>query len=332
MNAESNATGNRVLITGATGFLGKAVVRVANERGLTIRTTGRSPKPTDLGIEYVQADLLSDDLSVLVDGVDIVLHLAGLAHVFDKSKSEHQFFAVNADATGRLAAAAADAGVRHFVLASSVAVYGGNVNGPCPESAPCHPLSAYAKSKLRGEQLATEVASDLMAITILRLATLYGPGDPGNVARLLSSINRGKFIWIGKGTNRKSLVYRDDAAHACIEAALAQPEAPATYNVSAPPESMRSIVEGLAHELEKPASRIRIPTWLATSSSSIAAALCLNRGPAVSIKRMIKTWLADDVYPADLIESELGWRGQTPLAAGLASEVEWYQNTQSTKS
>lgn len=329
MNNHAESSTERILVTGATGFLGRAVVALAAKRNLVVRATGRSSKPRDFKVEYIQADLLNDDLDGLLDGVSTVLHIAGLAHVFDKSQGEEQFFAVNADATERLAEAARAAGVRHFVLASSVAVYGGNVNGPCDEKSTCNPISAYARSKLEGEQLATQVANEQMSLTILRLATLYGPGDPGNVARLMSSIDRGKFIWIGSGKNQKSLVYRDDAARACLEAALSAHDSVQTYNVSAPPEPMSEIVGQLANCLGKPASRLRVPAWLASQGSKLAAAICLNRGPAGSIKRMIQTWLADDVYLADLIQRDLGWRAETPLPAGLANEVEWYQNKQS---
>lgn len=331
MNNAADSPTERILITGASGFLGRAVVELATERGLLVRATGRSPKPPDFDVEYVQADLLVDDLDQLLNGVSTVLHIAGLAHVFDKSKGEEQFMAVNADATERLAQAAKRAGVRHMALASSVAVYGGNVDGPCDEASPCNPISAYARSKLAGEQRAALSTHDQLSLTILRLATLYGPGDPGNVARLMSSIDRGKFVWIGSGTNQKSLVYRDDAARACLDAALTPHDGVKTYNASAAPEPMSEIVGQLAKCLGKPASRIRIPAWLASGGSDLAAALCLNRGPAASIRRMIQTWLADDVYPADVISTELGWQAETPLVAGLANEVEWYQNKQSRK-
>ncbi len=329
MNIESDPATERLLITGATGFLGKAVAEQAIERGLVVRATGRLANPAGLECEYVQADLLSADLDALLEGVSTVVHIAGLAHVFDKSKGEEQFFDVNANASERLAAAARRLGVRNMVLASSVAVYGGNVHGPCDENARCAPVSAYARSKLEGERLATSSVGDHMSLTILRLATLYGPGDPGNVARLMSSIDRGKFIWIGEGSNRKSLVYRDDAARACLDAALAPHDSLRVYNVSAAPETMATIVGTLARCLGKPASRIQIPAWLASGGSTLASALCLNRGPAASIKRMIQTWLADDVYTAELIERDLGWQADTPLEAGLAKEVEWYQNNKS---
>ena len=58
-----------------------------------------------------------------------------------------------------------------------------------------------------------------MALTILRLATLYGEGDPGNVGRLMRTLDRGRFLWIGDGSNRKSLLYRGDAANACMAVA-----------------------------------------------------------------------------------------------------------------
>ena len=72
-----------------------------------------------------------------------------------------------------------------------------------------------------------------MALTILRLATLYGEGDPGNVGRLIRTLDRGRFLWIGDGSNRESLLYKGDAARACMAVAERPASGINIYNVSA---------------------------------------------------------------------------------------------------
>ena len=104
----------------------------------------------------------------------------------------------------------------------------------------CNPVEPYALSKYNAELRAIEIARESgMALTILRLATLYGEGDPGNVGRLMRTLDRGRFLWIGDGSNRESLLYRGDAMRACMAVA----ERPALginiYNVSAPACTMR---------------------------------------------------------------------------------------------
>jgi len=83
-----------------------------------------------------------------------------------------------------------------------------------------NPVGPYALSKYNAKLRAIEIARDSgMALTILRLATLYGEGDPGNVGRLLRTLDRGRFLWIGDGSNRKSLLHKGDAARACMAVA-----------------------------------------------------------------------------------------------------------------
>ena len=106
---------------------------------------------------------------------------------------------------------------------------------------------AIAMSKWQADQRAIEIAGDNgMHLTILRLATLYGEGDPGNVARLMRLIDRGRFVWVGDGLNRKSLIHREDAARACVTAACSPGGGIRIDNVSALACSVRDLVEGLA--------------------------------------------------------------------------------------
>ncbi|MEK7776125.1 MAG: NAD-dependent epimerase/dehydratase family protein, partial [Planctomycetota bacterium] len=113
------------------------------------------------------------------------------------------------------------------------------------ENTPCNPVGPYALSKYNAELRAIEIAREAgMALTILRLATLYGEGDPGNVGRLMRTLDRGRFLWIGDGSNRKSLLYKGDAARACMAVAERSASGINIYNVSAPACTMREIVDG----------------------------------------------------------------------------------------
>ena len=142
-------------------------------------------------LDYCPADILDlVSLNPVFRGVTQVMHVAGLAHVFEKTEADiSPFKAINEQGTANVAHAAAEAGVQHFILISSVSVYGAFTQGVYDESAPCCPEGPYAESKYQAEQRAIEIAQQSsMALTILRLATLYGEGDPGNVARLMRAI------------------------------------------------------------------------------------------------------------------------------------------------
>ena len=240
-----------VLVTGANGFLGSEVVRCLRAESLTVRATGLESTSHQEGIDYYQANILQEgQIGPAVAGVSTIIHTAGFAHVFvpDATTDDH-FRQINENGTANLASVAVNRGVKHFILISSVSVYGSSTHGDHGEDALCNPTGPYAISKHNAEQRAEEIAQKSgMALTILRLATLYGEGDRGNVNRLVSAINRRRFIWIGNGSNRKSLLYKGDAARAILSVLPGPPSGINKYNVSAPPCTMYSIVSRIAFE------------------------------------------------------------------------------------
>ncbi len=317
-----------ILITGANGFLGSEIVRQAAVAGLAVHATDRQDLSGLPVLDYHQADILDvSSLKPIMRAIDCVVHVAGLAHVFDKAKAEKApFKEINEIGTANVARVSADAGVKRFILISSVSVYGSFTNGVFDESAPCRPEGKYAESKYRAELRAVEIAKQSgMALAVLRLATLYGEGDPGNVARLMKAIDGERFIWFGKGLNRKSLLHKSDAARAVLAASRKPCSGINFYNVSAPVCSMRDIVRALASALGK-----KVPGWVIPESWALVAARIVSgamrgKGPLGNLRSTIEKWLADDAYSADKFEKTYDFQTQVGLADGLRAEVEWYR-------
>lgn len=316
----------QLLITGTNGFLGRAIVQQMTSSGLHVRATDKQEESVFPNIDYRPADILdSASLVSVVQGVDCVIHVAGLAHIFDKIKAANApFKEINEIGTANMAQAAANAGVKHFILISSVSVYG--PRGVYDEDMPCHPDGKYAASKYQAELRAIEIAKQSgMALTILRLATLYGESDPGNVARLMKTIDRRRFVWVGNGSNRKSLLYKGDAARAVV-AVLSSPASGINiYNVSAPPCVMRDVVEGLASAMGRRVPAWYIPASLALSIAKMVSAATGARGRLGNLPTMLQKWLADDAYSADKFEKAFNFQTQTSLAEGLQREVVRYR-------
>jgi len=317
------------LITGANGFLGSEILRQAVAESFPVRATDISTEALIPDTYYLPADILDlSKLNSVFRGMNSVIHAAGLAHIFDKAKAANApFKSVNEIGTANTVQTAAAVGVKHFILISSVSVYGPFTHGVYDENVPCHPQGPYAESKYQAEQRAIEIAkASGMALTILRLATLYGEGDPGNVARLMRSIDRGRFIWIGNGSNRKSLLHREDAARAC----LAVMKSPATgvniYNVSAPPCTMREVVDRLADALGKPISPFAIPALWVRVISGLLSVLPLSRWQTLAATA--QKWLADDVYHGSKFAQAFNFQTQVNLTEGLRREVAWYRAEQ----
>jgi nucleoside-diphosphate-sugar epimerase len=281
-------------------------------------------------VEYVQADVLEPgSLARAVAGVDVVIHAAGLAHMFGRSQAASApFDAVNRIGTENTVRLAAEAGARRIVLVSSVSVYGESGRRECAENAPCCPEGAYAQSKWQAEQCAREIASSYqMDLAVLRLATLYGEGDPGNVGRLMRAIDRRRFVWVGDGSNRKSLLHRDDAARACVVAAASGMGGVHVFNVASTWHTMREVVETLAAKLGRGLFPIRVPASLAMAAAEAADRLGGSRRRPDLAKAVAK-WLADDTYDGRLFQTSFNFLPSVALTDGLEREVAWYRQNQ----
>ena len=319
-----------LLLTGAGGFLGSEITRICRDKKISIRLVGRQYR--DKIEDYHAIDLVSDAIpDGLFDKVDVVVHAAGLAHQFGKTSTK-KFYDVNAVATERLIRAAAKNGVKHVVLISSSGVYGSSA-ALQDESSNCNPTGDYANSKLDGERRAIALANSTgIRLTILRMTTLYGAGDRGNLSRMIRAIDRGVFVKIGRGHNKKSLIHKSDAARACVLAAVLDTEFDGasnveTYNVAAEPITMSQVVDGCSQRLTGRALTA-IPATPVKWIAGCIKAICLGRGPLARIAKSVNKFLSDDVYDGSKFNQRFGFQSEVSLAEGLNDQVAAYRAAQ----
>lgn len=179
-------TAKRTLVTGASGFIGRATIEALAQNGYALRAAVRRPAPSTFagGVEVAQHPDLAEafDWRPFLDGVDQVIHLAGIAHI-GRGVAPALYDRINRLATARLAAAAAEAGVKRFVFVSSIrAQSGASADHALTERDAAAPTDAYGRSKLAAE---TAVRSAGVPFTILRPVLVYGVGVKGNFALLL---------------------------------------------------------------------------------------------------------------------------------------------------
>ena len=322
---------SRILVTGSTGFLGAALAERLRAEDVCVRTTGRRGD-RDLAVDHWPLDLRhSPELPELLTGVSTVIHCAGLAHQFSSRKNESEYFDVNCEATERLARVAEAKGVRRFVFLSSVSVYGPAENSqPRDENARTNPQGAYAASKRKAEVRLLRIAAETrMQVFILRMTTLYGPSDPGNVGRLAEAIGRGRFLMVGPGTNHKSLLHRDDAASACVKAALTPLDRPAgIWNVAGGYAPMQDIVTNLANaQGQKPPAR-HFPAAIASGLLWGGSIFGVGRirSWARARRLTLKKWLAEDSYDASHFRQDFNWQPKVALEDGLSQMVKEQPN------
>jgi nucleoside-diphosphate-sugar epimerase len=227
----------RVLITGASGFIGQHVARTLQARSKPIRlVTRHHPVPSETGAEVVRlrgAGQSPEDWREAVDACDAIVHLAARAHVLKEHAANPLavFREANVQFSLACAEAAIEAGVRRFVFVSSVGVHGNQTHGKPFEAhndlAPCTP---YAQSKMEAERALTALCrSTGMELVVVRPPLVYGPRAPGNFASLLHALQRGIPLPLGAVTaNRRSLVALDnlvDLLLTCIHHPAAAGEA-----------------------------------------------------------------------------------------------------------
>ena len=197
--------GQRVFVTGATGFIGSYLARRLRAAGAHVlgleRTPGKGSSLASEGIEMVHGDITDHARMVEIlrqYGVQIVLHLAAWLGQPPEPDLAHR---INVVATRSLAEASAAMGVKRFVFTSSIAVYGAFGDRDVDETTPVEPFGdPYGDSKVRAEQALAEIGHSMgLPFVIIRPGMVYGPGSPGWTVRLARWAKRGRLPLLGGG-------------------------------------------------------------------------------------------------------------------------------------
>ncbi|MBK1837679.1 SDR family oxidoreductase [Azospirillum sp. YIM B02556] len=312
-----------VLLTGATGFVGRHTAPLLAARGHRLRAALRTaPGTTSKGPwePAIVGDIGPDtDWSAAVAGMDAVIHMAARVHVMRDTAADPlaEFRRVNTHGTVRLAEQAAAAGVKRFVFLSSIkAMVDESRPAPLDAAAPSDPHSPYGISKLEAERaLAAISARTGMELVVIRPPLVYGPGAAGNMRALLKLVATGLPLPLGGIHNRRSLIYVGNLADA-VATVLEHPKAAGrTFLVQdGDPVSTADLVRAIAAALRRPARLIPVPHGL----MALGAALT---GTRAVFDRLAGTLTVDDAP----IRDELGWRPPHDLASGLRATAEWFK-------
>ena len=298
----------RILVTGASGFVGRALVAELASAGHSVRAAMR--QPADVFARSVEVVAVSDltrpvEWRTLLKGIETVVHLAGIAHA-GPGIAEDTYDRVNRLATAELAGAARAIGIRHLVFISSIRAQSGPSSPDVlRETDVPRPTDAYGRSKLAAED-ALRAAN--LPYTILRPVLIYGPGVKGNLARLVEMARSPWPLPLGLCRNRRSMLARQNLIGA-IHLALEQPSTRGeTYIVADPmPLTLSEIVATLR------AGAGRRPGLLPVPPALIAlAAHAIGR--AEEWQRLGGSLVAD---PGKLLAT--GWKPAIETRAGLAA-------------
>jgi nucleoside-diphosphate-sugar epimerase len=324
----------RVLVTGATGSVGPAIVSALRAGGHFVRTLSLDPPPTvgwPDGVEMRLGDITNQsDVYLAASGCDAIIHLAALLHVVDPPPNmRERYERVNVGGTLNVVNAAKKGNVEKIICFSTIAVYGQSNGSVLHEGSPVNPDSFYGKTKLEAEQivLGAKNLNGSSAGTVLRLGAVYGPRIKGNYQQLTLALAHNRFIPVGCGSNRRTLVHVHDVARAAMTV-LEHPSAIGRiYNVS----------DGQFHELNKIIAAIcsalgrrppafslpTVPVRLVAGTVEVAFRFCRLHPP---IRRSaIDKYTEDIAVSSDRIRHELGFTHEYDLEAGWKETIRGMQ-------
>jgi nucleoside-diphosphate-sugar epimerase len=316
----------RVLVTGATGFVGRPLCRLLLAKGWQVRAAVREHSSALAVLpSAVEAHAVGDldaepDWSVALAGAQVVVHLAGRVPAPGAEPSEQAYQRTNTAATIRLARAAVRAGTRRLVFVSSVKVLG--------ESSPRRPLrgddspqpaDAYARSKLAAEcALAEILANTTTELVIVRAPIVYGPGAGGNFLRLTEAVLSDRWLPLGALKARRSMVCVDGLCD-LLERALEHPQAEGAPLLVADPEDLTvaELVQRLGALLGHRPRLFPVPPALL----KLAGILSGRSGEIRRLSEPLQVDLGDT-------QRRLDWRPMDPSAC-LAATVSWLRRGRS---
>lgn len=327
----------KILITGASGFVGSAIFTELCKENFELYTLNKSKINVNSNKSKAQEEYFVDLTSkesliktIVCRKFDVIIHAAGLAHQFSNI-TDRDFEKTNVLGTKNILDIAKLKYVKHFVLISSVSVYGKNSKNknysqPIDETSPCNPINSYSKSKYKAEWISREFClQNEINLTIIRPSTVVGENDKGNFLRLIKSIDKRHFIWIGKGTNKKSIVYRGDLAKACQKIVLNENTKPfQLYNISAPAVNVSEIVKVISQVLERKVLKFSIPPKIILQI--LKKLLQVSKAERISDHiETIEKWLSDDIISAEKFSNDFDFDDWVSPSEAIEREVLWYK-------
>ena len=316
------AVNKRVLVTGATGFVGSSLSERLLSEGCDVRGTFlhfESPSALVAGVNPVPVEPLGPDTpwSHAVAGIDTVIHLAARVHMMDDQAADPltEFRLVNTEGTKRLAQEAVKAGVKRLVFISSIKVNGEESSVPYTDDAMAQPTDPYGISKWEAEQSLRQIEAETgLEVVIVRPTLVYGPGVKANFLNMLKIVSRGIPLPLASIANKRSMIYVGNLVDALMACSAHPAAAGQAFLVSDGEDvSTPELIRRTARALGVPVRLFPMPLPL----MRVAGALT---GKSAAVNRLVGSLTVD----SSKIRRDLGWMPPYTMAEGLRATADWF--------
>lgn len=321
-------------MVGAGSFIGQHLIRKLIDNGdhVTglVRNRPQNPEKWMKNVKIVSGDITEKrSLAGICKDIEIVYHLAAKVHDFtsgDQTSEEH--FAVNVQGTRNLLDECANSGIRHFVYFSSVKAMAEESGNNLDETFSPSPETPYGKSKLEAEKVVEDYGLKYkFKTTSLRLPLVYGPGNKGNIYRMIEAIDRGRFVMIGRGANKRSMVYIENAVDAAISVVNNCREDSSVYIVTDGIDySLKELYDTISRGLGKSPRSFFVPMGLARGLAVMGGIAGSMIGKQLPFNLNILEKLTGTYTFSSLkIQRELGFKPRYNLYNTISDTINWYK-------
>lgn len=313
----------KVLVTGASGFIGRLLCTRLVSAGWRVRGTllrGESAASLADGVEPVVVEPLGPATSweQPLQGIDAIIHLAARVHVMADQASDPltEYRLVNTEGTARLAGEAAKAGVKRLLFVSSIKVNGEESPLPYTASSPVRPTDPYGISKWEAEKAIRKTEAETgLEVVVVRPTLVYGPGVKANFLNMMKVVSLGMPLPLSSIRNRRSLIYVGNLVDALATCATHPAAAGKTYLVSDGDDvSTPELIRRAAKALGVPARLLPFPLPLMRLAGEVT-------GKSGAVSRLTGSLVVD----SSTIREELGWRPPFSMSQGLKETAEWFR-------
>lgn len=321
----------KILVTGGTGFTGKALVRRLLDQGhqvvaLDYKEGLKTQELRDWGAEVILGSVTDREVvRRAMQGVELVHHVA--AAFREMNVPDTYYYDVNVNGTRNVLEAAVAEGVRKVIYCSTCGVHGNIDHPPGGEDAPIQPADYYQRTKFEAEPVVRQFFERGLKTVILRPAAIYGPGDPERFFLIFKRVAKGTFPMFGNGKTLYHPLYIDNLIDAFL-LAMGEGKGEGEAYLIADEEylGIEDLVRRVGKALHVDVKVPHYPVWPVVAAGHVCEKVCRPFGITPPLfPRRVDWYRQNRAFKIDKAKRDLGYRPQVGIDEGLRRTAEWYK-------